>query len=131
MPETKYAIALLVLAAIGLRAEVAAPPGREVHQAPDKDGVYYAGPEVTAPRLVRTVYVPYPEGISGKEVQGITVLAMVIDANGIPTQIQVLRSHGQKRHAYPAWLDLLEARVVRISRPVSLERWVGDVIRGL
>jgi TonB family protein len=95
MPLAKYAFALLALAAISLRAEDAVPPGHLVHQAPDKDGIYYTGPEVTAPRLVRTVLVPYPESISGKQVQGMTVLAMVIDANGIPAHIEVLHTHGE------------------------------------
>jgi TonB family protein len=67
---------------------------RQVHQVPDKDGVYYAGPEVTTPRLLSTVYVPYPEGVPTKEVQGMTVLAMVIDAKGIPDHIQILHTHG-------------------------------------
>ena len=95
MPQAKYAFALLALAAISLRAEDAVPRGRLLHQVPDKDGTYYMGPEVTAPRLVRTVLVPYPEGISGKQVQGMTVLAMVIDANGIPAHIEVLHTHGE------------------------------------
>jgi hypothetical protein len=40
------------------------------HQAPDMDGVYYAGPEVTAPRLIRTALVPYPESISENRLRG-------------------------------------------------------------
>jgi len=56
--------------------------------------VYYAGPEVTPPKLLRTVYVPYPMGAPAKNLQGMTVLAMVIGANGIPADIQVLHTHG-------------------------------------
>jgi TonB family protein len=95
MRTSKVLTSILSLVSVNLWAQESVFPGRQVDQAPGKDGVYYAGPEVTAPRLVRTVYVPYPEGISGKEVQGMTVLAMVIDADGIPTQIQVLHTHGQ------------------------------------
>ena len=94
MRQVKYAFALLALAAIGLRAQDAITPSQQVHQAPDKDGVYYTGPEVTAPRLVRTVYVPYPYGVTSKNNQGMTVLAMVIDANGIPAHIQLLHKFG-------------------------------------
>ena len=72
----------------------AAAPVWQVHQVPDVDGVYYVGPEVTSPRLVRTVYVPYPDGPSGKSVQGMTVLSMVIQTDGTPAPIQVLHSHG-------------------------------------
>jgi TonB family protein len=94
MDHGKYACVLLALAAIAAGAHEAVLSGRQVHQAPDKDGVYYSGPEVTAPRLLSTVYVTYPEGVSAKEVQGMTVLAMVIDPNGTPAHIQVLHKHG-------------------------------------
>jgi TonB family protein len=91
----KLSLALLALAPICLWAREAVLPGLQVHQTPDKDGIYYTGPEVTAPRLIRTVFLPYPAGISGKETQGMTVLAMVIDADGIPKHIQVLHTHGE------------------------------------
>ncbi|MGA2086840.1 MAG: energy transducer TonB, partial [Terracidiphilus sp.] len=94
MRQAKYALALLALAAIGLRAQDAITPSQQFHQAPDKDGVYYVGPEVTAPRMVRTVYVPYPYGVTSKNNQGMTVLAMVIDAKGIPAHIQLLHKYG-------------------------------------
>jgi len=38
---------------------------------------------------------PYPDGVSDNQAQGMTVLAMVIDANGIPAHIQVLHKHGE------------------------------------
>ena len=94
MRQAKFALALLALATITVRAQSAISLSRQIHQAPDKDGVYYAGPEVIAPRLRSTVYVPYPSGVPAKELQGMTVLAMVIDANGIPEHIQVLHKHG-------------------------------------
>jgi len=94
MWQVKYAWTLLALTTIAVRAQDAISVSRQVHQAPDKDGVYYTGPEVTTPRLLSTVYVPYPEGVPAKEVQGMTVLAMVIDPNGIPAHIQVLHKHG-------------------------------------
>ena len=94
MPQAKLAFALLVLTTVNVWARDANFPSRQVRQVPDEDGVYYTGPEVTAPRLMRTVIVPYPEAMSNKEIQGMTVLAMVIDANGMPAHIQVLHSHG-------------------------------------
>jgi len=94
MRQAKYAWALLALATITVRAQDAISLSRQNLQTPDKDGVYYAGPEVIAPRLHSTVYVPYPAGVPAKELQGMTVLAMVIDANGIPEHIQVLHKHG-------------------------------------
>ena len=95
MRQSNYAWTLLALAAIAVRAKNAKPYSRQVHQTPDRDGVYFAGPEVTAPRMLSTVYAPYPEGVSGRDIQGMTVLAMVIDANGVPAHIQVLHKHGE------------------------------------
>ena len=66
----------------------------QYHQVPDKDGVYYVGPEVTEPKLVKTVYALYPSGVPAKQIQGMTVMAMVIDAKGTPQHIELLRSHG-------------------------------------
>jgi hypothetical protein len=43
----------------------------------------------------------------------------------------VLRSHGQKRRAYPAWLAEQEAPIVRISRPAPTEAWVRAVSEAL
>ena len=94
MMEASYKGAVLALVLIGALTRCAASPVWQVHQVPDPDGVYYVGPEVTAPRLVRTVYVPYPDGLSGKNVQGMTVLAMIVQADGIPAAIQLLHSHG-------------------------------------
>jgi TonB family protein len=66
----------------------------QIHQVPDEGGIFYVGPDVTAPKLVRTVSVPYPLGTDSKRIQGMTVLAMVVDAKGVPEHIQVLHSHG-------------------------------------
>jgi len=95
MRHAKYSWALLALTAISLQAQDAISLSQQAHQAPDKDGVYYTGPEVTAPRLQSTISVPYPSEVPQKQIQGMTVLAMVIDANGIPQQIQVLHKHGE------------------------------------
>ncbi len=84
----------LILMASGLYAQNLAQAITRYHQAPDADGMYYTGPEVTAPELIKTVSVPYPDGIAAKQIQGMTVLAMVIQANGVPAHIQVLHKHG-------------------------------------
>jgi hypothetical protein len=95
MRQAEYAWALLALTAIAVRAQDAVSLSCQIHQAPDRDGVYYAGPEVTAPKLVRTVSVPYPDDTPTRDVQGMSVLAMVIDANGVPAHIQLLHTHGE------------------------------------
>jgi TonB family protein len=86
--------ALMAAMATGLWAYDSGPGTLQSHQRPDQDGVYYAGPEVSAPRLVRTVSVPYPDSITKRDIQGMTVMAMVIDASGKPTHIQLLHGHG-------------------------------------
>jgi TonB family protein len=94
MSKAKYACALLALAAAGLWGQDAISLSRQVHQAPDQDGAYYPGPEVTAPKMLRTVMTLYPAGTSGKDLQGMTVFATIIDTRGVPTHIQLLHSHG-------------------------------------
>jgi TonB family protein len=84
----------LIQVASWLYAENPPQPITRYHQTPDSDGIYYAGPEVTAPQLIKTVSVPYPDGIAAKQIQGMTVLAMVIEGNGVPAHIQVLHKHG-------------------------------------
>ena len=93
MRQTSYAIALLTLATIGTRAQAGSIPVWHIHQMPDPDGVYYAGPEITTPKLLKTFYVPYP-ATTAKETQGTTALAMVIDTKGMPQHLQVIHSHG-------------------------------------
>ncbi len=88
------AFALMAAIGTGLWAQGSVPGTLQYHQHPDQDGVFYAGPEVSAPRLVRTVSVPYPSSISKKDLQGMTVLAMVVDASGKPTHIELLYEHG-------------------------------------
>lgn len=90
------------LACLGLAAEAftlcAQPtpqPVWDIHPSPDESGIYFAGPEVAAPRLLRMMSAVYPtNNSSAKSAQGMTVLAMVIGANGAPDHIQVLHSHG-------------------------------------
>jgi TonB family protein len=95
MTGTKHACAILALTSAGLWAQDAVTPDRQIHQVPDQDGVYYAGPEVTAPKMISTVLAPYPAEISNRGIQGLTVLAMLIDVKGMPQHIQVLHSHGE------------------------------------
>lgn len=94
MIQTKLTFALLAFTAAALCAQDATSPIWQVHQAPDQDGVYYTGPEVSLPVLVRDIVAGYPSNVDQKDVQGFTVLAMVIDAKGVPQHIQVLHSHG-------------------------------------
>jgi TonB family protein len=91
-----FALAFFALSAAVAAAQNAASHPRQYHQMPDQDGVYYVGPEVSAPRLVRAILAQYPYDLSPKELQGFTVMAMVIDANGKPQHIQILHKHGEE-----------------------------------
>jgi len=62
---------VLALASAGLSAENAAPKFWQYHQVADKDGIYYVGPEVSEPKLVKTVYALYPSGGSGESTTGL------------------------------------------------------------
>ncbi len=95
MKQTKYVYLLFALLSTILTAETATVTVEQHHQVPDEDGIYYVGPEVTPPTLVRTLSVPYPTEVQGKDVQGMTVLAMIIDPSGTPSHIQLLHTHGE------------------------------------
>jgi len=93
MRPVHYAFALL--AAAGMVSAQDAPPAiPQMHQAADQDGIYYVGPEISIPKMVSTVSAAYPYNVAAKDIQGMTVMAMVIDEKGVPQHIQVLRSHG-------------------------------------
>jgi hypothetical protein len=92
--RTNITFAILTLTSIGLSAQDGVRPELKYHQAPDLDGVYYVGPEVSAPRLLTTVGVPYPDDVPYKALKGMTVMAMVINSRGIPEHIQLLLHHG-------------------------------------
>lgn len=94
MNRTTLTCALLTLSAAAFSAQTPASPISPAHQSPDQDGVYYVGPEVSAPVLVRAILAGYPSNVPAKNVQGMTVLAMVIDTHGLPQHIQVLHTHG-------------------------------------
>ena len=85
---------LLAVSSVSLSGQDAVSLSHRVHQQPELDGVYYPGPEVSAPRMLATVQALYPSGHALKAIQGMTAFAMVIDPKGIPQHIQTLHSHG-------------------------------------
>ena len=94
MDKGKLGVLVFISFASGcMYGQAAAQPVWVVHQSPDESGVYYAGPEVSAPRLVSVMPAAYPGYDYGKDREGMTVLAMVIGADGVPSHIQLLHSH--------------------------------------
>jgi TonB family protein len=61
---------------------------------PDKDGVYAVGPGVVSPIVVERAPVTYPSNPTPGETDGTSLLSLVIDSDGTPSNIQVLQSHG-------------------------------------
>jgi TonB family protein len=94
MARKGYACVLFALTTTCLWGVDATPLIRQIHQEPDQDGVYYSGPQVAVPKMLRTVLALYPYGVPARDTQGMTVLATVIDVKGMPTHLQVLHSHG-------------------------------------
>jgi hypothetical protein len=94
MHKAKPGALAFSLATACLFGQQAAQPPWILHQSPDESGIYYVGPEVTAPKLVRVMPVPNSSFASGKTAQGMTVMALVIEANGAADHIQLLHSHG-------------------------------------
>ena len=95
MDKGKLGVLVFIsVASACLYGQPAFQPVWVVHQSPDESGVYYAGPEVSAPRLVSVMPAAYPGYDYGKNRQGMTVLAMVIGADGAPSHIQLLHSDG-------------------------------------
>jgi TonB family protein len=94
MTGPKCAGTIMALMGTAVWAQGSMTLEKQVLQVPDQDGAYYAGPEVTAPRMVSTVQALYASERSNRDVQGMTVLAMLIDVKGAPQHIQVLHTHG-------------------------------------
>lgn len=95
MQQVWKAAAGLFLAAITLGMGAQTAPTPSVAPAPDAEGVYFVGPRVTAPTMVRAMSAGYPNGIPAKHVAGFTVVTTVIDVKGLPTRIEVLHTHGE------------------------------------
>jgi TonB family protein len=61
---------------------------------PGSDGVYTVAPGVVAPVVIQRAPAAYPSDASAEAAEGDCVLSMAIGADGLATDIQVVRSHG-------------------------------------
>jgi TonB family protein len=61
---------------------------------PDKDGVYSAGPGVVIPLVLERAQAVYPTDSAADAIDGECTLSLVIGADGIPADIQVVHTHG-------------------------------------
>jgi TonB family protein len=102
MRKAEFLMALLVLSAgtAWAQQELAPPVYSEPSAAvplppkPDKDGVYSAGPGIPAPIVIERVAAVYPTDAPADALDGVCVLSMVIGADGVPANIQVVTTHG-------------------------------------
>jgi TonB family protein len=94
MKMANYAMALLALTPIGMRAQLGATPDQTYHQTPDKDGVYFVGPEVTSPTQIHAEPAAYSNETERSAVKGISVWSMVIRADGTPADTHLIQPLG-------------------------------------
>jgi TonB family protein len=95
-------LAVLALTAATAAAQQELPPSahegpmqiKSAPLTPDKDGVYAAGPGIQMPVVLERATAAYPDDAAAGTVDGICVLSLVIGADGVPADIQVLTSHG-------------------------------------
>lgn len=95
-------LALLALTAGTARAQQELPPSTDdgpmhIQQArpqPDKDGVYAVVPGIVNPIVLERVAATYPADASPSEIDGFSLLSLIVDSNGTPSGIQVQQSHG-------------------------------------
>ena len=61
---------------------------------PDADGVYHVGHGVRPPRIVSSVDPQYTDLARKKKISGICVVELVVDTEGKPQNVRVVRSIG-------------------------------------
>lgn len=93
---------LLALTAIAARAQQELPPSTDdgpmhIQQAPprpDKDGVYAVEPGIVVPLVLERAPAIYPADAAPGDIDGFSLLSLVIDSDGTPSGMQVVQSHG-------------------------------------
>lgn len=59
---------------------------------PDSSGVYHPGKGVTPPQVIHSAYPEYPDSARREKVDGVCIVAILVDVNGIPKDVHVVRS---------------------------------------
>jgi TonB family protein len=90
----RWTLTLLALTASGVWAQQGAIPDQTYHQAPDKDGVYFVGPEVSPPTLVHAVSAIYTDELLMSKNGGMSVWSVVIRADGTPADTHLVQPLG-------------------------------------
>jgi len=87
-------IAALLIIAAGAWAQEGSVAPAPYHQRPDKDGVYFVGPDVSAPSLTFTTDAILTEQQQKADVRGFSVWSMVIRADGTAAEIHLAQPLG-------------------------------------
>lgn len=69
---------------------------RPYHQSPDSDGIYFVGPEVTAPVIIHAEPARNFGGMTRTDVKGVCVLQLIIGVDGNPANIGVIQGLTQE-----------------------------------
>jgi TonB family protein len=102
MRKAAWPVILLALTACPAWAQQELAPSTEdgpvpikaAQPAPDKDGVYSAGPGIAAPIAIQRVAIPYPADAPAEVVGRFCMLSLVVGADGVPADIQVIQTRG-------------------------------------
>jgi TonB family protein len=101
---SKSALILTLLALSAPAAWTQEPPPSSADEAQsanpvlpraDRNGVYFPGPGIVSPIVLERASVVYPAGAPETAIDGATVLRLVIGADGAPSNIEVVFSHGE------------------------------------
>ena len=94
MRKAGLTLALLAVASSAVWAQKGSIPDQLYHQTPDSDGVYFVGPEVSAPTLAHPVPAIYTDEMVKSKVAGMSTWLLVIRADGTPTDAHVVQALG-------------------------------------
>jgi TonB family protein len=70
------------------------PQNPQKNQAPLAKGIYRVGGEVSAPQILKSADPQFTDEARRKKYQGICIVAVIVDAHGIPQNIKIMQPLG-------------------------------------
>jgi TonB family protein len=102
MSKPGLVLALLVFSASAIWSQELPPSTTDGAQSAnpiipraDREGVYFPGPGIVSPIVLERAAAVYPANEPDSAVDGATVLRLIIGADGAPSNIEVVSSHGE------------------------------------
>jgi TonB family protein len=103
----RISVVLLALSLLRVQAQVA-PAASSAPDAPPTK-TYHVGGDVTPPKLIHSAEAEFTDAARRKRIQGKCILQLVVDTNGMPQDVKVIKSVGEelpaKQKKYAAGLD--------------------------